>query len=96
MLELLSVAEVAELLKLGHADLGITTAYLRGIDDAEIVHTIHERPARMVPATPGVRFRLTATSQGEQYAPGATIAAKAAVCSNTRLLAARFLDLMRL
>ena len=34
-----------------HADLGITSVYLRGIDSAEIIHTVHERSAPMIPAT---------------------------------------------
>jgi hypothetical protein len=34
-----------------HADLGITTAYLRGIDNTEIIHTVRRRPAPMIPAT---------------------------------------------
>jgi site-specific recombinase XerD len=29
--------------QLGHADLGITSAYLRGIDNTEIIHAVHER-----------------------------------------------------
>jgi hypothetical protein len=37
--------------QLGHADLGITSAYLRGIDNTEIIHTVHERPAPVIPAT---------------------------------------------
>ena len=37
--------------QLGHADLGITSVYLRGIDNTEIIHTVHERPAPMIPAT---------------------------------------------
>jgi len=37
--------------QLGHADLGITSAYLRGIDNTEIIHAVHERPAPMVPAS---------------------------------------------
>ncbi len=37
--------------QLGYADLAITSAYLRGIDNAEIIHTVHERPAPMIPAT---------------------------------------------
>jgi site-specific recombinase XerD len=37
--------------QLGHADLGITSAYLRGIDSTEIIHAVHERPAPMIPAT---------------------------------------------
>jgi site-specific recombinase XerC len=40
-----------------HANLGITSVYLRGIDNTEIVHAVHERPAPMIPAT----GRLTAT-----------------------------------
>jgi hypothetical protein len=34
-----------------HADLGITSTYLRGIDNTEIIHTVHQRPAPMIPAT---------------------------------------------
>ena len=30
--------------QLGHADLGVTSVYLRGIDNTEIVHAVHERP----------------------------------------------------
>ena len=37
--------------QLGYADLAITSAYLRGIDNAEIIHSVHERPAPMIPAT---------------------------------------------
>jgi site-specific recombinase XerD len=37
--------------QLGHADLGITSTYLRGIDNTEIIQTAHERPAPMIPAT---------------------------------------------
>lgn len=37
--------------QLGHADLGVTSAYLRGIDNTEIIHTVHERPIPMIPAT---------------------------------------------
>jgi integrase len=33
--------------QLGHADLAITSVYLRGIDNTEIVHAVHERPAPM-------------------------------------------------
>jgi integrase/recombinase XerD len=40
--------------QLGHTDLGITSAYLRGIDNTEIIHTVHERPAPMIPATNGL------------------------------------------
>ena len=35
--------------------LGITSAYLRGIDSTEIIHTVHQRPAPMIPATSGLK-----------------------------------------
>lgn len=43
--------------QLGHADLGITSTYLRGIDNTEIIHTVPERPAPMIPATSGLNPR---------------------------------------
>jgi integrase/recombinase XerD len=36
--------------QLGHARLGITSTYLRGIDYAEIIDTVHQRPEPMIPA----------------------------------------------
>jgi site-specific recombinase XerD len=41
--------------QLGHANLAITSVYLRGIDNTEIVHTVHERPAPTIPAHNGLR-----------------------------------------
>jgi len=38
--------------QLGHADLAITSRYLRGIDNTEIIAAVHKRPAPMVPADP--------------------------------------------
>jgi integrase/recombinase XerD len=35
--------------QLGHSNLGITSVYLQGIDDAEIIETVHGRRAPMVP-----------------------------------------------
>ena len=40
--------------QLGHADLGITSSYLWGIDNTEIIHAVHERPTPMIPATTGL------------------------------------------
>jgi site-specific recombinase XerD len=37
-----------------HAGLATTSVYLRGIDNTEIVHAVHERPAPMFPATHGL------------------------------------------
>ena len=36
--------------QLGHADLGITSVYLRGIDSGEIVEIVHSRRAPVIPA----------------------------------------------
>jgi len=38
--------------QLGHADLAITSRYLRGIDNTEIIAAVHDRPAPMIPADP--------------------------------------------
>jgi hypothetical protein len=47
--------------QLGHADLAITSRYLRGIDNTEIIAAVHERAAPMVPADPLTRVsRLAA------------------------------------
>ncbi len=40
--------------QLGHADLAITSVYLRRIDNTEIVQAVHERPAPVIPATYGL------------------------------------------
>jgi site-specific recombinase XerD len=34
--------------QLGHSNLGITSIYLQGIDNAEIIDTVHARRAPMV------------------------------------------------
>jgi integrase len=41
---------------LGHTNLGVTSIiYLQGIDNAEIIATVHPRKAPMIPATAGLR-----------------------------------------
>jgi site-specific recombinase XerD len=35
--------------QLGHSNLGITSIYLQGIDNAEIIETVHARPASTIP-----------------------------------------------
>ena len=42
--------------QLGHADLAITSVHLRGIDNTETIHAVHERPAPMIPATNGLKI----------------------------------------
>jgi site-specific recombinase XerD len=37
--------------QLGHSNLGITSVYLQGIDNAEIIDTVHARRAPMVPVS---------------------------------------------
>ncbi len=41
---------------LGHANLGITSVYLKGINNSEIIETVHARPAPMLPASAGLRY----------------------------------------
>jgi integrase/recombinase XerD len=43
--------------QLGHADLAVTSAYLRGIDSTEVIDAVHERQAPMIPASPRLLFR---------------------------------------
>ena len=41
--------------QLGRVNLGITSVYLQGIDNAEIIDTVHSRRAPMIPASAGLR-----------------------------------------
>jgi hypothetical protein len=41
--------------QLGHAELAITSRYLRGIDNTEIIAAVHQRPAPMIPRRPADR-----------------------------------------
>jgi integrase len=59
--------------QLGHANRGITSIYLQGIDNSEIINTVYARPAPMLPASAGLRrpsstatarWRLGVTSGG--------------------------------
>jgi site-specific recombinase XerD len=40
--------------QLGHTDLGVTSVYLQGIDNAEIINAVHGRAAPMIPAAAGL------------------------------------------
>ena len=42
--------------QLGHANPGITSVYLEGIDNAEIIDTVHGRRAPMISAGAGLRL----------------------------------------
>ena len=41
--------------QLGHANLGVTSIYLQGIDQSEIIDTVYRRPAPMLPASTALR-----------------------------------------
>lgn len=40
--------------QLGHADLGVTSVYLQGIDNTEVITTVRSRPAPTMPAAAGL------------------------------------------
>jgi integrase/recombinase XerD len=42
--------------QLGHSNLGITSIYLQGIDNAEIIETVHARRAPMIPVSATLRL----------------------------------------
>lgn len=41
--------------QLGHTDLGVTSVYLQGIDNDEVINTVRARPAPTLPASAGLR-----------------------------------------
>jgi site-specific recombinase XerD len=42
--------------QLGHANLGVTSIYLQGIDNSEIIATVSARPHPVMPASAGLRL----------------------------------------
>jgi integrase/recombinase XerD len=42
--------------QLGHSNLGITSIYLQGIDNEEIIETVHARRAPMIPVSTPLRL----------------------------------------
>jgi site-specific recombinase XerD len=44
--------------QLGHANLGVTSIYLQGIDSSEIIDTVHSRSAPVISATAGLAAML--------------------------------------
>ena len=42
--------------QLGHSNLGITSIYLQGIDNAEIIDTVRARRAPMIPVSATLRL----------------------------------------
>ena len=43
--------------QLGHANLGITSVYLQGIDTSEIIETVYGRPSPTISASAGLQLR---------------------------------------
>ena len=43
--------------QLGHANLGITSIYLQGIDSSEIIGTVHGRPSPTISASAGLQMK---------------------------------------
>ncbi|MFL5902393.1 MAG: hypothetical protein ACJ76Q_01070 [Solirubrobacteraceae bacterium] len=41
--------------QLGHSNLGIASIYLQGIDNAEIIDTVHPRSAPIIPVNASLR-----------------------------------------
>ena len=42
--------------RLGHSNLGLTSVYLQGIDNAEIIDTVHARHAPVIPVSTSLRL----------------------------------------
>ena len=42
--------------QLGHSNLGSTSIYLQGIDNGEIIETVHARRAPMIPVNASLRL----------------------------------------
>src|SRR3954449_7135909 len=51
--------------QLGHTNLGITSIYLQGIDNAEIIDTVHARRPPMIPSTARCESEPNATGGSE-------------------------------
>src|SRR5919112_2939365 len=58
--------------QLGHVNLGITSVYLQGIDNAEIIGTVYARRAPMLPASAGLAWHAGRTVR---IAPDAAVSA---------------------
>jgi integrase/recombinase XerD len=43
--------------QVGHANLGITSNYLQGIDSSKIISTVHGRPSPTISAAAGLQLR---------------------------------------
>ena len=55
--------------QLGHTNLGITSIYLQGIDNTEIIDTVHARRAPMVPADSSLALLTPRPAAGSRRLP---------------------------
>jgi site-specific recombinase XerD len=53
--------------QLGHVNLGITSIYLQGIDNVEIIDTVHHRSAPVIPASAGLTRWPRAATQPASF-----------------------------
>ena len=60
--------------QLGHTNLGITSLHLQGIDNAEIIDTVHARRPPMVPVDPSLRPSNAAASRPTHKWPPVRVA----------------------
>jgi integrase len=63
--------------QLGHANLGVTSIYLQGIDNSEIIDTVHARRAPVIPAAAGLSG-LPTTAPPQSSTPGGAVRSPAA------------------
>src|SRR4051795_9248660 len=63
--------------QLGHSNLGITSIYLQGIDNAELIDTVHARRAPMVAVSASLHFgsNADAARRVKQHSPRNRLAA---------------------
>ena len=64
--------------QLGHANLGITSVYLQGIDNSEIIETVGARAAPTLPASAGLRSRSSREAERRHGSVGSCWQANAA------------------
>jgi Phage integrase family len=55
--------------QLGHADLGVTSVYLQGIDNAEVISAVRSRRAPTMPASAGL-LPYTGAPRAKQHRHG--------------------------
>jgi Phage integrase family len=67
--------------QLGHANLGITSIWLQGIDIEEIISTVHARRAPMMSATAGLQLRKNLDAQSASADPLLALRVLTAECS---------------